>query len=182
MGSPVVPSRCDRRDVAVAVVDGDEAVLGVVGELGAHGAGEGVERLFVAAGAAEDVDLAAVGRGDENVARRDARQRGGDPPDALVEGVGDVDGPVRPDGDRVGVAELRLGREAAVAAEPGEAVAGDRRDDAFGADPPQTLVAGVRDVDAAVGADREADRRIDLGGRRRAAVAAESGRRAGERC
>src|SRR5207249_1242248 len=97
------------------------------------------------------------------------------PADADVPPVDEVDGVVRADSDRGREVQARLGGQAAVAAEAGDAVAGDRPDDAVRRDPAQALVEGIGDVEAAVAAGGDALGATELGEGRRTAIAAVAG-------
>src|SRR5205807_618934 len=81
--------------------------------------------------------------------------------DPLVGVVGDVEIALRVDGDVVGGVELRLGGRAAVSAERGDAVTGNRRDRPA-AHLSDAVVAEVGDVEVVVGVDGDSPRVIEL--------------------
>src|SRR2546423_12063372 len=94
----------------------------------------------------------------------------------MVDRVGDVDVAGRVRGDAAAVVQGGLGRGAAVAAEAHQAVAGDGRDGAARRDLADTVVdAVVPDVDVAAAVDGDVVGVVDLGRRRRPAVAREAG-------
>src|SRR5690606_27116812 len=98
----------------------------------------GLDRGAAVAGVALD----APGHGGDRPGRIDAA-------DAMVEGVGHVEGSVGRHVDTTRPVELGLGRRAAVAGEAGGAGAGDGLDGAGGVDPPDAVVERVGHVEVA---------------------------------
>ena len=89
----------------------------------------------------------------------------------MVAAVGDEHAAVGADGDVARRPQARLRRHAAVAAESGAAVAGDRRDHALRTDSPDRVVGAVDDVKRAARIDSEVRRLVESGSDRRTAVA-----------
>ena len=73
-----------------------------------------------------------------------------DPADAMILLVGHIHASVRAHGESVRKVQLSQGGRAAIATEAGEACSSDRADDAVLRDPPDAMVVGVGDVEAAV--------------------------------
>ena len=113
-------------------------------------------------------------------ARARARHRGEDPlgidpPDAVVGVVGEIDTPVRRDRDAIRGSDLRRRGGSPVAAEPRHPGPGGGGDDSIGPDAADAKVVLVRDVEGAIGRQRDAIRLLELGRRRRTAIPAVPG-------
>ena len=137
----------------------------------------GPKRHVLAAREAGLIGDRTVGAGTTRDAAGEPRDDAGwrDAADPIV--LQHVDRPVIRDLDVQHPRHRRRRGGSAIATRPEGAIARERRDHPIGPDPPHATVQPVRDVDAAIGADREPARIVELGCARRATISGEPGQR-----
>ena len=162
----------EARHAPVAVGDRRQAAGAVVAKRQDGRLGQRVDGAQVAPGGVEDVQRAAVERGDRELAEVQAGQRRRDLAHAVGAAVEHVDRVVGAERERLREIDLRARRGAAVAARAGRAGAGDGQDPALGRDLAQLRVARVGDHHAAVAERSDRGRGVEAGGGGHRAVAA----------
>src|SRR5205823_3617878 len=155
----------------------------VVRELIPYATGECVHGSDVAAMTVKDVDFPAIFRRDGCSANTSAEGWLHDT-DAVIVHIGDVQVAIRAKRNPKDIRELRLSRETAIAAIGKGASAGDGCNDPIGSDAADATIVTIRDIQAAIGAQRNRGRVEQCRQGRGPAIAAvaEDGAYAGDRC
>src|SRR6185295_15853292 len=119
----------DRGYVMIAVLDGGEASLSVIGEQIPNRPRKSIQRPQMPSAIVEHVNFTAIFRGNQNLLSGKTRQGGTHLANPLVEPIRDIQTAVRAESDSDRIVQLRLSRRTAIAGKPGDACAGDRGDD-----------------------------------------------------